>query len=884
MPNILILGSLAFVELANVVTAAFICFATKFNVSNAKEYFAKAICPSCINALAKIIIFAPFVLHPLMSFLSYIDPSLSTHFAVGLLLLGYMGYSLFLGLGHWYSMSYKTSFLFYLAMIISILCFWLYLFVVVYLPQYYSYSGATSIYLALNFFFSFGWSSHSFYSSNLKISTLLIEFLSTYTSKEGGGVLNPDDNNNPKAYECPIPSERYRMYRGREAENPYGWSNEKYVEFTKEIIEKAKLYSIDITFPKRCRYFVLSLITLIAYILTSYFWEEAGHKLVPLINALFVLMADIIIFIYCRYTVQEVNIYHNGIVMLLYRFALVFTINYWALGITVSYLIVGVYLISRFITILFPNIAKSDNGNKDLILPRISLGKFLKGISGFIIITMVFIFVMFIAMVEFKEAKLRKITFTNAYDQYLFGIVAAACLVAFLFCRLWYKSLDFSIKKSLVYALVFCSFMLLIGIYGYYQIDNQPFILLSSFSCFAPIGLLGLLFFRIWRGNDFSFYFTETVKNEIRQENQDESNFQRHPLKISDKTILPARQLPAEPVGDNANVSTTTLPPKLSYSLIIIQFFLYSLVIIYGTLTSIYFKPYDVGYTIAAWILFIWFFFLAGWNYIGARHEWRKAVIVHLILGWITFFLWAITFFVVTGKIVKNDSTSYTIMRYFLFIAFCLIYFAFNIFGVICFVDSGYQNKSIVKVTIAISFIFGVIASLCLWQVQLILPAISLVICIDYSIYLYTLKASRENQQIGKCKIFLLYFLFLIQISFDTYFTFMRSTNAGVATLTLIACSIFFIYAIYKYVESAKNGKEYIRVYGKLLFPIYKYSPEKNKMEPSNYLTGILLSAIASVIMGGFMISIFSDIEYRYIGLCISSAAIGKKFKIYFLN
>lgn len=139
-------------------------------------------------------------------------------------------------------------------MIIGIISFWGYLFAVLYVTDYYSFTGSSTIFISLNYFFMLMFMSQSFSKYYVKISVLMDEFVIYFigqSSFEAEGALS-------------------------------------------KILENAINFNILQVKLKRYWNLFLAFVTLIIYCITSYLLTDNGHKCVAILNSVFIFVLDIL--------------------------------------------------------------------------------------------------------------------------------------------------------------------------------------------------------------------------------------------------------------------------------------------------------------------------------------------------------------------------------------------------------------------------------------------------------------------------------------------------------------------------------------------------------------------------------------------------------------
>lgn len=81
------------------------------------------------------------------------DPAFSTQFGLGITLIGHFVLFVFLGFCDWKGHDWYLSKLSIIMFISATVSAFLYCFLVIFLPQYFTYNGTTAIFMALNFIF-----------------------------------------------------------------------------------------------------------------------------------------------------------------------------------------------------------------------------------------------------------------------------------------------------------------------------------------------------------------------------------------------------------------------------------------------------------------------------------------------------------------------------------------------------------------------------------------------------------------------------------------------------------------------------------------------------------------------------------------------------------
>lgn len=83
-----------------------------------------------------------------------VDPAFSTQFGLGITLIGLFLLFLFLGFADWKGHEWHLTKLSVLMFILATVAAFVYCFLVIFLPKYFTYNGTTAIFMALNFIFS----------------------------------------------------------------------------------------------------------------------------------------------------------------------------------------------------------------------------------------------------------------------------------------------------------------------------------------------------------------------------------------------------------------------------------------------------------------------------------------------------------------------------------------------------------------------------------------------------------------------------------------------------------------------------------------------------------------------------------------------------------
>lgn len=139
-------------------------------------------------------------------------------------------------------------------MSIGITTFWGYLFAVLYVTDYYSFTGASAIFISLNYFFMLRFVCQSFSAYYVKISVLMDEFVVFFIGQPSfeieGALPKILDNS---------------------------------VNFT----------SLQVRL-KRVGLLLLAIATLAVYSVTSYILSDNGHKFVAIINSIFIVILDLL--------------------------------------------------------------------------------------------------------------------------------------------------------------------------------------------------------------------------------------------------------------------------------------------------------------------------------------------------------------------------------------------------------------------------------------------------------------------------------------------------------------------------------------------------------------------------------------------------------------
>eukprot|EP00826_Nyctotherus_ovalis_P010998 TRINITY_DN12871_c0_g1_i2.p1 TRINITY_DN12871_c0_g1~~TRINITY_DN12871_c0_g1_i2.p1 ORF type:complete len:215 (-),score=51.80 TRINITY_DN12871_c0_g1_i2:13-657(-) len=192
-----------------------------------------------------------------MGVVIFVDSEVKMHIGVCVFTLGWLAYSFFVALGHWYYKfvlfclipKFKATLLFKILMVIGIASFWTYLFAVLYTPDYYSSVSASVVFIALNYFFWLNFVYHSFSDSFIQVPTLLDEFVLFFTSHPSLKTEGALD----------------------------------------QILRNSVNFTANRFFCLRLLMALLSVITLVVYCVTSYNLSEDGHKLVATINSIYIL-------------------------------------------------------------------------------------------------------------------------------------------------------------------------------------------------------------------------------------------------------------------------------------------------------------------------------------------------------------------------------------------------------------------------------------------------------------------------------------------------------------------------------------------------------------------------------------------------------------------
>jgi hypothetical protein len=82
------------------------------------------------------------------------DPAFSTQFGLGITLIGHFVLFVFLGFCDWKGHDWYLSKLSIIMFIGATISAFMYCFLVIFLPQYFTYNGTTAIFMALNFIFA----------------------------------------------------------------------------------------------------------------------------------------------------------------------------------------------------------------------------------------------------------------------------------------------------------------------------------------------------------------------------------------------------------------------------------------------------------------------------------------------------------------------------------------------------------------------------------------------------------------------------------------------------------------------------------------------------------------------------------------------------------
>jgi len=139
-------------------------------------------------------------------------------------------------------------------MVIGIIFFWGYLFAVLYVTDYYSFTGSSAIFISFNYFFILMFMSQSFSKYYVKVSVLMDEFVVYFIG-------------------CP----------SFEVEGALPKILENSINFTTLQVELKRYWNLFLAF-----------ITLVIYSITSYILTDNGHKCVAIVNSVFIIVLDIL--------------------------------------------------------------------------------------------------------------------------------------------------------------------------------------------------------------------------------------------------------------------------------------------------------------------------------------------------------------------------------------------------------------------------------------------------------------------------------------------------------------------------------------------------------------------------------------------------------------
>jgi len=98
------------------------------------------------------VVFAvPFILYFVWGIILVADDDVSSHIGFGIMFLLFSGHLFMLGILNWYSRKWRITIFNFTCLGFSLLFLWLYLVFVITLPEYFSFTGTSAVFLGMTF-------------------------------------------------------------------------------------------------------------------------------------------------------------------------------------------------------------------------------------------------------------------------------------------------------------------------------------------------------------------------------------------------------------------------------------------------------------------------------------------------------------------------------------------------------------------------------------------------------------------------------------------------------------------------------------------------------------------------------------------------------------
>ncbi|TNV87378.1 hypothetical protein FGO68_gene13525 [Halteria grandinella] len=562
------------------------------------------------------VIFTPLIALLIWGILLAKDTAFSTQFGLGITLIGCFVLFIFLGFCDWKGNDWYLS-KFSINMFISAtVSAFLYCFLVIFLPQYFTYNGTTAIFMALNFIFSSALTYLKTGGSTTTVSDkerfIKLDILVKSVVQMGSFSMSDNDLQQQKLKLKTVLQEAQQQ-------------NKRFFTFTKVIAA------------------ILYLLTFAAYIAVIIVKNPHPYKLVGLMHVLLLLTSDQVIYWLDNergiFLVQD---WFKCIYQFVMRFLCCFLLDYWLSMESLSYFITILIVMSNLSEKLIPRPPRSSANQfhimchnnpvfqayvekliPDVICPQgppealIAMNRtneqkviYYLGEAMFVVHTCLYVA---IAAGSGKRQSMpeanstiqaKEFSFENTFHQWvialfslMFGLLLGLIYSWFRYFQSKNYQSDFKLYLSFI---VIEGVSIALGFVFFGLLEVKVHLIWTSFAILPAVLGSFLLFIGHWISNDYFFY---EKKAQPAAQVGDQAQAQQAAPNVRERLF----QIDKEAFCTDFKklISCGFFPrggstkDKLSFFAVILNV---SLIILYTVLTSIIFKPWWVGFTIGFWI------------------------------------------------------------------------------------------------------------------------------------------------------------------------------------------------------------------------------------------------------------------------------------------